>query len=150
MEAFSEIFEALIQDHGSRPRHYGSLPGARSQAEGINPQSGDRFTVFFETGSGDLVTEASFIGRGSALALASASIMASALRGMSPAAALELVRRTLRRMEGEEETPSELPESELNHLLEVRHFPHRIPCAALPWKTALKALERLEPENRVP
>lgn len=141
MEAFSEIFEALIQDHGSRPRHYGSLPEARFQAEGINPLTGDRFTVFIETGSDDLVTKASFTGRGSALALASASIMVSSLRGLSRAAALELVRTTLRRIEGQEPAPSELPESEWSHLLEVRHFPHRIACAALPWKTALKALD---------
>ncbi len=133
------MFAAVIHDHGSQPRNYGEVDGATHEAEGVNPLTGDRVRVQFrvEEESGAIL-EAGFTGGGSSLMLASASIMTVKLQSMTRAEAEEIVRGTVRWIEGED--PGELPEDEWSVFLEIRRFPHRASCAALAWKTACRAL----------
>ena len=146
MDGFSEIFQAMIQDHGQRPRNFGTIEGATCSAEGVNPITGDRLEIFVTTTPGDepgRITEIKFTGKASALATTSASVMTCQLAAMTLPDARDFVEQSLRWISGEEDVPGDLSEDEYAILLEIRNFPHRIPCASLAWKTAACALREI-------
>ena len=92
--------------------------------------------------SGDRIEDVKFEGEGCAIALASADLMADALRGKTTAEALEMVQRFQSMMRGEAEFPQEL--RKLNVMQGVAQFPVRIKCANLSWHTLKAALESSE------
>jgi nitrogen fixation protein NifU and related proteins len=117
----SEMYTERLLDHVRRPRHKGLLhpgegapPGEILAAEEYNPLCGDRVTFQVRLVDG-LVADARFDGRGCALCLGAASILAEVVAGQ----ALE----ALRAMD-EEAFLAELQS-------EVR--PARRKCALLPW-----------------
>ncbi|MDF1811614.1 MAG: iron-sulfur cluster assembly scaffold protein [Verrucomicrobiales bacterium] len=140
MESFSEIFQAMVQDHGQRPRNFGRLEAFTHHAEGVNPLTGDRIEVYFQVSEADVINAARFSGKLSSLAATSASVMIPQLIGLARQEAQKLIVETLKRISGEQPVPEELPESEYTVLLEIRNFPHRVRCASLAWNTAATAL----------
>ena len=148
MDGFSEIFQAMIQDHGRRPRNFGELEEATHTSEGVNPITGDQLKVSIQISSeGDeaKIKQIRFSGTASALATTSASVMTSHLQSLPLQEARECIARTLRWFAGEESVPTDLPEDEYAVLLEIRNIPHRVPCARLAWNTADSALANPEP-----
>ena len=148
MNSFSEIFQAMIQDHGQLPRNFGKLDETTHSAEGVNPITGDRLEISIKASSSDgteRIAEIKFSGQASALATTSASVMTNHLASMTLQRARETVEQTLRWITGEEEIPGDLPEDEYSVLLEIRNIPHRVPCARLAWNTASCALGESEP-----
>ena len=145
MDAFSEIFQLMIQDHGRNPRNFGELVGADQSAEGVNPLTGDSLTVYLRLESDDnaCLSEVTFAGKASALATTSASVMTGVLKGLSVSDAKSQIEKTLGWIAGKEELQEEsMPEDEYAVLLEIRHFPHRQKCASLAWQTAAAALAK--------
>lgn len=140
MENFSELFEAMVFDHGSHPRNLRSIGGATHRAEGVNPISGDQLTVEFQVDEEDHIVEAGFSGKASALAMASASVMTTHLEGKTLQEASDFIEKTLGRISGDEAIPGDLPADPYRILLEIRQFPHRVRCVALAWRTARSAL----------
>ena len=140
MDAFSERFHVMIQDHWARPRNFGNLEAPTHHAEGVNPLTGDQIAVEFRTGRSGKIKEAGFTGNASALATASASVMTGKLVGLSPDESVDQINQTLKWISNEEPVPENLPKNEFSILLEIRRFPHRIRCVALAWKTAAAAL----------
>ena len=140
MENFSEIFQAMIQDHGRRPRHFGKLESPSHRAEGVNPITGDTIEIYISLDDAGVIESAQFAGKMSSLATTSASVMTGKLIGLDQAAALELIDLTLKRFKSEQLVPDDLPEDEYSVLLEIRHVPNRIRCASLAWNTAAVAL----------
>jgi len=140
MDAFGEMFQAVVHDHGRRPRNFGDLDQATHVAEGVNPLTGDHLKIQVRVGKSEIIESAGFTGKASALATTSASIMTGVLRGLSVSEARSKISETLAIISGEAHLPAELPEDEYAVLLEIRQFPHRIRCASLAWKTAAQAL----------
>ncbi len=142
MAHFSELLEALILDHGRQPRNRGPLPSHTHRAEGLNPLTGDQLEVLLEIDSANsLIVGASFQGTGSSLSLTSASVMTGELKGLDARTAIAQIESTIARLEGDP-TPETLPMCEYTILLEIRDVPQRVPCAALAWRTALRALQK--------
>jgi nitrogen fixation NifU-like protein len=77
--------------------------------------------------------------------MASADLMADALRGKSVSTALEMVQRFQRMMKGEDEFPKE--QRKLNVMAGVAQFPVRIKCANLTWHTLKAALESTDTQD---
>lgn len=71
--------------------------------------------------------------------MASADLMAEAMRGKSTDEALEMVQRFQSMMQGNAEFPTE--QRKLNVMQGVSQFPVRIKCATLTWHTLKAALE---------
>jgi nitrogen fixation NifU-like protein len=71
--------------------------------------------------------------------MASADLMAEALRGKSLDEALSMVQRFQNMMQGKEEFPVE--QRKLNVMQGVSQFPVRIKCATLTWHTLKAAIE---------
>ena len=156
MERLGEVLAALIDDHGKRPRNFGDLEDATHSAEGVNAATGDFFRVMIRlgptvpssvedrtllNGESNRVESVRFTGRGSALAIASASVMTMTLQSLTEQEAIQKIEETLEWISVRKSLPKELPDNEWSRLLEIREIPHRISCASLPWKTALRAFD---------
>lgn len=89
--------------------------------------------------TGDRISDVKFEGQGCAIAIASADLMADAVRGKSVEEALSLVQRFRNMMMGQNQFPHEL--RKLNVLQGVSQFPVRIKCATLSWHTLKAVLE---------
>ncbi len=89
--------------------------------------------------AGDTIEDIKFEGQGCAIAIASADLMADAVRGKSVEEALSIVQRFRGMVRGENPFPEDM--RKLNILQGVSQFPIRIKCATLSWHTLKAALE---------
>ena len=141
MNGLGELYQQLIIDHNRNPRNFGALDGANRTAAGDNPLCGDRIRVYLRVANG-VIEEARFEGNGCAISQASASLMTTAVRGKSPADALELFRAFHRMVTS---PPTAAPDAgslgKLAAFAGVRTFPARVKCANLAWHTLRAALE---------
>jgi len=144
MNDIRDLYQEVILDHGTRPRNFHPMKDASHQAEGFNPLCGDRITLYLRL-EGDRVLEASFEGVGCAISKASASLMTSALKGMTREEAETLFTKFHEMLTGERGGP--IAEEVLGKLAVfsgVCEFPARVKCATLAWHTFHAALERKE------
>jgi nitrogen fixation NifU-like protein len=113
-------------------------------SSGHNPLCGDTIELTVQLNqTGDRISDVKFEGEGCAIAIASADLMADAVRGKSVEEALSMVQRFRGMVMGQEQFPEDL--RKLNVLQGISQFPVRIKCATLSWHT-LKAL--LESSSR--
>lgn len=139
MSELRELYQEIIIDHGRNPRYFGVLPTATHIKEGFNPLCGDKVTLYIHEHEG-VIKNICFEGCGCAISMASASLMAEALKGKTIAYAAELFE--LFRLLITEGTSSEAAKEKLGKLAVlggVSEFPARVKCAALAWHT-LRAL----------
>lgn len=135
-----DLYQQVILEHYKKPRHRGKTEPAHRQQRGHNPSCGDTIELTLRLNdAGDRIEDVKFEGEGCAIAMASADLMADALRGRGVAEALEMVQRFQGMMKGETEFPKEL--RKLNVMQGVSQFPVRIKCATLTWHTLKAALE---------
>lgn len=139
------LYQQVILEHYKKPRHRGRTDPVHRQQRGHNPSCGDTIELTVQLNeTGDRIEDVKFEGEGCAIALASADLMADAMRGKSVTAALEMVQQFQQMMKGEAEFPKEL--RKLNVMQGVAQFPVRIKCATLTWHTLKAALERFNPQ----
>ena len=138
--SLNDLYQEVILDHNKRPRNFGPLEGATSEAKGHNPLCGDRVNVSIIV-SGDRVTDAHFEGSGCAISKASASLMTEAIKGHT----LDEVEALFREFQSAITAPMD-QDVHLEHLGKlavlagVREFPARIKCASLAWHTLQAAI----------
>lgn len=105
-----------------------------------NPLCGDDVTLYLRVEEGT-VEEASFEGRGCALAMAASDLLCENLTKKSVDEAKELVERYISLLrEGKEENRFE-EEEDLGAMEAVRSYPSRIDCAVLAWEIAAEFLQ---------
>lgn len=135
-----DLYQQVILEHYKKPRHKGQTSPIHRQQRGHNPSCGDTIELTVQLNdAGDTIEDVKFEGEGCAIAMASADLMADALRGKQVEEALAMVQRFQRMMKGEDEFPKEL--RKLNVMQGVAQFPVRIKCANLTWHTLKAALE---------
>jgi len=135
-----DLYQQVILEHYKKPRHKGKTNPVHRSQKGHNPSCGDTIELSLQLNdAGDTILDAKFEGEGCAISIASADLMAEALKGKSVTQALEMVERFQKMMKGEAEFPKEL--RKLNVMQGVAQFPVRIKCANLTWH-ALKAALR--------
>jgi nitrogen fixation NifU-like protein len=138
MQRYSEV----IIEHSQFPRHHGRLDEATHQGQGENPFCGDRVTVQLAVNSDGVIEQAVAESVGCAISIASASLLATHLQGLSlieAKALFEQVRGII--TDGIDESKEETL-GELAALGFARHYPSRVKCATLPWHVLKHALER--------
>lgn len=139
MQALRELYQELIVDHNKHPRHFHEMTDANCFAEGVNPLCGDQLSLYLKV-ENDVIVAASFLGKGCAISVASASLMTDWLFG-----------KTLQEAEGmfqafhdllTEEKPLENPDllGKLMVFQGVREYPTRVKCATLAWHALHAAL----------
>lgn len=135
-----DLYQQVILEHYKKPRHKGKTTPVHRFQRGHNPSCGDTIELTVQLNdTGDRIEDVKFEGEGCAIAMASADLMADALRGKQVDEALSMVQRFQSMMKGEDEFPKE--QRKLNVMAGVAQFPVRIKCANLTWHTLKAALE---------
>jgi nitrogen fixation NifU-like protein len=140
--ALRELYQEVILDHSRHPRHYGAMPAPSHKAEGYNPLCGDRVSVYLKLDADGRVADIAFEGKGCAISQASASMMASLLKGRSREEADKLLEGFLHLVRGEEAAGlSDDDRETLEVMGGISEFPMRVKCATLAWHTFRNAVE---------
>ena len=140
-----DLYQEVILDHGRRPRHAHRPENFDATAKGDNPMCGDRVQVYVKFGPDDSIAEAGFEGRGCAISIASADLMAETVAGRSKTDVRALF-EALRKMATTGESPAcggalEEALERLQPLAGVHEYPSRVKCATLPWHALIAAIE---------
>jgi nitrogen fixation protein NifU and related proteins len=134
------LYQQVILEHSKKPRHQGKTNPIHGYHRGHNPMCGDTIELTVKLNqTGDKIEDIKFEGQGCAIAIASADLMADAVRGKSLQAALKMVQQFRDMMQGKAEFPMDV--RKLNVLQGISQFPIRIKCATLAWHTLKAALE---------
>ncbi len=134
-----ELYQEVILDHGKSPRNFRAIENARFHAHGHNPMCGDQLEIWVEADSDGVIRDASFLGKGCAISVASASLMTEMLRGKTIDEARSMFdgfhemcttggENALEGIDGDDA-------DRLQVLSGVREFPMRVKCATLAWHT---------------
>ncbi len=142
MDDLRELYQEVILDHGKNPRNFHASEDATNEARGNNPLCGDQLVIYLKLDGDRKVADASFVGKGCAISMASASMMTDLLKGRSAEEAQAMFEVFHDMCTGEAENV-ELDEEieKLRVLSGVREFPTRVKCATLPWHTMVAALK---------
>ena len=135
-----DLHREIIEEHARHPRNKRELSDADLTGEYRSEKTGNESKVFLKLAADGSVAEASFTGQGSALSLASGSLLASHASGKSLAELANLLDQVERVvLKGADE---ELP-GELDVYRTVVRFPERYDCALLAWRALGSALEQV-------
>lgn len=143
MAELRDLYQEVIFDHYRRPRNFHTLEAANRKGEGYNPLCGDRVTLYLRV-ENDRIVNASFVGAGCAISIASASLMTEHLKGKTVEQARALFQAFQDLVTREGGDPQEL--GKLAVLAGVREFPARVKCATLGWHTLNAALTGMSSE----
>lgn len=142
MSELSDLYQEVILDHHRSPKNHRVIEGGR-QAKGHNPLCGDQVTVYVQL-EGDILKDVAFQGVGCAISRASASLMTTAVKGLSRGKVDALFRKFQRMVTGEPDGDDAVDLGKLEVLSGVSQFPVRVKCATLPWHTLRAAIEAKE------
>ena len=134
------LYQQVILEHSKKPRHRGKTNPVHRYHRGHNPLCGDTIELTVQLNqTGDRIEDIKFEGEGCAIAIASADLMADAVRGKSVEEVLLIVQRFRGMVIGQDEFSTDL--RQLNVLQGISRFPARIKCATLSWHTLKVVLE---------
>lgn len=143
LDNLRDLYQQVILERYKKPRNRGKTAPIDRYQKGHNPSCGDTIELTVQLNeSGDRIEDVKFEGEGCAIAMASADLMADALRGRSTREAMEMVQTFQSMMRGEAEFPHDL--RKLNVMQGVAQFPVRIKCANLSWHTVKAAIENAQ------
>ena len=142
LDELRELYQEVILDHGKNPRNCHPLEGASHMAHGNNPMCGDTLDIFLKVDDSGTIADVTFVGRGCAISVASASMMTEILKGKTVAEARQLA-DDFQSMctqddfdfEGASGALDEDAVERLQMLSGVKEFPVRVKCATLAWHT---------------
>ncbi|MBT3482423.1 MAG: hypothetical protein HN457_13445 [Opitutales bacterium] len=133
-----DLHREILEGHGRHPRHKYELAEAELIGEYRSELTGNESKLFLKLATDGTIAEASFMGQGSALSLASGSLITSYAPGKTTKELLKLCLSVSRVMlEG---TDDDLP-GEMVVYHTIRRFPERHDCALLAWRALEHALE---------
>jgi nitrogen fixation protein NifU and related proteins len=135
-QRLDEIYSKKLKEHYEKPRNYGPLDAATSNASMSNPLCGDQVFVHIRSFGGK-VRQLSYEGHLCAVSLASASMMSTAVKDKSSAEIKKLIEIFEAMMKGNDSVSL----GELDALRSVRRYRVRVRCALLPWEALRKASE---------
>lgn len=122
------LYQEIILEHAKKPRNFGLLEDPTHSSEGYNPLCGDQVTLTLRV-ENNVIQEIGFIGCGCSISMATASLMAEAIKGLSTEDAVALSSRVVEVVKSQAENADEL--GELAALSGVHRFPMRVKCATL-------------------
>ena len=137
-----DLYRDLILDHARNPRHFGKLAHTTHSAQGINPLCGDKLTLYLDLAADETIRDAAFEGSGCAISVASASLLADTVIGLSSNDAMAFFDAVTAQLAGNDlRDGSRVDLGKLRALAGVRDYPSRVKCATLAWHALRSALE---------
>jgi nitrogen fixation NifU-like protein len=136
MQRYSEI----IIEHSQFPRHHGSIEKPTHEGHGENPFCGDRIKLQLLVNADGVIEQAAIESVGCAISIASASLLATHLHGLSLQQAQELFDQTRAAITEGPDGKRDEQLGELAALAFAGRYPSRVKCATLPWHVLKHAL----------
>jgi len=137
-DALEDLYREVILDHYKNPRHQGRIAGAGAVGVDLqNPTCGDEIHLSLRM-EGGRIADLAFEGRGCSISMASASMMAEALRGKTLDEAVGVSAAFKGMLAGGPAAEDSL--GDLVALAGVAQFPVRVKCATLAWNAMMRAL----------
>jgi len=136
MQRYSEI----IIEHSQFPRHHGSIESPTHEGQGENPFCGDRVKLQLSVNPEGMIEKAAVESVGCAISIASASLLASHLQGLSLHQAEELFRQIHQAILEGPDDDRDQQLGDLAALAFAGRYPSRVKCATLPWHVLKHAL----------
>ncbi len=128
-----ELWRDVLLDHFRDPRGRTPLAQPSCRREVRNPLCGDRLVLEL-TLAEDRVREVSARARGCSLSVASASMLAERLPGLTIGEVRDLSRTVQAYLTASADPAGEIDLGEIEALGGVRRLAARRPCALLPWR----------------
>ena len=131
----NNIYTEIIteQSRSAHNRHH--LENPTTVTDGINPSCGDEITLEIRV-KDDIIEDASFVGDGCAISMASTSMMIDLIRGKKVEEAKQLAQLFMNMIHGKVTDENELePLEDAIALKDISHMPARVKCAVLSWHT---------------
>lgn len=142
-----KLYTPNLLIHAKTPHHHHALDNPTVCAQRSNPLCGDRIEVFADI-DGDGATrhlvDISFLARGCAVCIASASLMTQVIEAKSVQEAKNMAHDAIAWLQDKQR---EMPHEHLCDLEPVRIYRARHKCATLPWETLLAALAVLDDQK---
>ena len=138
MQRYSDV----IIEHSQFPRHHGTLDKPTHEGHGENPFCGDRIRLQLSVSNEGLIEQAAVESVGCAISIASASLLATHLHGLSLQQAEELFDQIRVAITSGPDEKRDEQLGELAALAFAGHYPSRVKCATLPWHVLKHALAR--------
>jgi len=132
------LYRDTVLDHFRSPRGRKKLDRVDLSRLGHNPVCGDRMSMSIKL-EGDKIADIEVETKGCAISVASASMLAELVPGLTKEQARNLAESFRGMMHGQP-TPKDLEIGDLDSLEGVKNFPVRVKCALLGWMTLLDAL----------
>ena len=108
-----DLYQQVILERYKKPRHRGKTDSVDRHQRGHNPSCGDTIELTVQLdATGERIEDVKFEGEGCAIAMASADLMAEAMRGRTLEEALQMVQRFQTMMQGKDEFPAGASEAE--------------------------------------
>ena len=136
------LYRDTVLDHFRSPRGRKTLDRVDLTRLGHNPVCGERLAMSIKM-TGDKIEDVAVETKGCAISVASASMMAELIPGMTKEQARYLA-ETFRAMMHGQPVPKDLDIGDLDALEGVKNFPVRVKCALLGWMTLVEALSGTE------
>ena len=141
-EDVRRLYQDVILRHSRTPLHARRPQRIDASAIGDNPMCGDRVEVFVASDEDGTIADIGFEGRGCAISIASADLMADLLRGAQQQDVPRIHAAFQRMIEtGAADEPAI---ASLRPLAGVHEYPSRRRCATLPWQALDAALRQQE------
>ena len=141
-ERIGDLYRDTILDHYRKPRNRTTFRDPDISYDEFNPICGDRVVVQLKLIDGR-IAEAGFSGEGCSISQASASMLASALEGLTLDQAEALAETFRELLEGGQSMPGRRDAlGDLQAMEGVRKFPVRIKCALLAWTAMEEGIEQ--------
>lgn len=132
------LYRDTVLDHFRSPRGRKVLDRVDLSRLGHNPVCGDRLAMSLKV-DGDKISDIEVETKGCAISVASASMLAELVPGLTKKEARHLAESFRAMMHGQP-MPTDLEIGDLDSLEGVKNFPVRVKCALLGWMTLLDAL----------
>ncbi len=136
MQRYSEI----IIEHSQFPRHHGTIENPTHEGHGENPFCGDRIKLQFSVGDNGVIECAAVESVGCAISMASASLLATHLHGLTLDEAGDLFEQVRAAITAGPDEERDEALGELAALAFAGRYPSRVKCATLPWHVLKHAL----------
>lgn len=139
-----DLYQELILDHSKRKVGHGLREGHLAEVHHVNPTCGDEVTLRVHlsgTGRDETITDISYEAMGCSISMASTSILAEEVTGLTIDDAMD-VHEAMRRMltsRGQDQGDEEVIGDGVA-LAGVAQYPARVKCALLGWMALTDAL----------
>ncbi|HAH67039.1 MAG TPA: hypothetical protein DCL68_00740 [Gammaproteobacteria bacterium] len=135
----SELYKKELIELSHNPYHFGKPKKIFLSRETLNPQCGDKITVY-QSGDPSNAIDLWFESVSCIICSASASILMMHSEGMVLNDGLEFIKEVQNAIKDGSLCNHNFPKA-LHCLEEINNYPSRITCATLPWKTAFELLK---------